>query len=100
MFLQGKVVYANYGRKEDLENLKNLGLDLKEKIALIRAGKLTLAEKVPQISTTALTAQFLHSVLHVTLLLSHHPPGGECGPVRISCGSDLSGAEKRERSQH
>lgn len=97
MFPQGKVVYANYGRKEDLENLKNLGLDPKEKIALIRAGKLSLAEKVPQISTTA---QFLHSVLHVTQLLSHHPPGGECGPVRISCGSDLSGADKRERSRH
>lgn len=50
MFPQGKVVYANYGRREDLEKLKNQGINLEEKIALIRAGKFSLAEKVPRIS--------------------------------------------------
>lgn len=50
MFTQGKVVYANYGRREDLENLQNQGMNLAENIALVRAGNISLAEKVPQIS--------------------------------------------------
>lgn len=54
MFSQGKVVYANYGRREDLENLQNQRLNLTENIALVRAGKISLAEKVRQISLTQL----------------------------------------------
>lgn len=50
MFTQGKVVYANYGRREDLENLQNQGMNLAENIALVRTGNISLAEKVPQIS--------------------------------------------------
>lgn len=65
MFSQGKVVYANYGRREDLENLQNEGMNLRENIALVRAGNISLAEKVPQISNTAVEAQFLHFVLDV-----------------------------------
>ncbi|XP_058232511.1 transferrin receptor 1b [Hemibagrus wyckioides] len=57
---QGKVVYANYGRKEDLENLKNQGLDLKEKIALIRAGNLSLAEKVANAARFGLAAVLIY----------------------------------------
>lgn len=47
---QGKVVYANYGRREDLETLRSEGINLTENIALVRAGELSLAEKVSQIS--------------------------------------------------
>lgn len=54
MFSQGKVVYANYGQREDLENLQNEGIKLTENIALVRTGELSLAEKVPRISLTQL----------------------------------------------
>lgn len=50
VFLQGKVVYANYGRREDLEHLQSAGINLTKNIALVRDGELSLAEKVPQIS--------------------------------------------------
>ena len=35
----GEVVYANYGRKEDFARLKELGIDVKGKIALARYGR-------------------------------------------------------------
>ncbi|KAK3515490.1 hypothetical protein QTP70_023616 [Hemibagrus guttatus] len=57
---QGKVVYANYGRKEDLENLKNQGLGLEQKIALIRAGKLSLAAKVMNAARFGLAAVLIY----------------------------------------
>lgn len=50
VLVQGKVVYANYGQKEDLEYLRKEGLDLGGSVALMRDGELSLAEKVPQIS--------------------------------------------------
>ena len=34
----GEVVYANYGRPEDFKKLKDLGIDLKGKIVLVRYG--------------------------------------------------------------
>ncbi len=34
----GEVVYANYGRPEDFQKLKDLGIDLKGKIILVRYG--------------------------------------------------------------
>jgi N-acetylated-alpha-linked acidic dipeptidase len=34
----GEVVYANYGRPEDFQKLKDLGVDLKGKIVLVRYG--------------------------------------------------------------
>uniref|UniRef100_A0A8B9L1Q3 Transferrin receptor 1b n=1 Tax=Astyanax mexicanus TaxID=7994 RepID=A0A8B9L1Q3_ASTMX len=42
----GKVVYANYGQIEDLKYLQDVGMDLLQSVALIRAGKISLAEKV------------------------------------------------------
>ncbi|XP_036414252.1 transferrin receptor 1b [Colossoma macropomum] len=43
---EGKVVYANYGQNEDLKYLRTAGLDLTEKIVLMRTGQISLAEKV------------------------------------------------------
>ncbi|GAA6086083.1 transferrin receptor 1b [Tachysurus ichikawai] len=57
---QGKVVYANYGRREDLEKLKNQGINLEEKIALIRAGKFSLAEKVGNAAQFGLAAVLIY----------------------------------------
>lgn len=44
--VSGKVVYANYGQIEDLKSLEHAGMDLRQSVALIRAGKISLAEKV------------------------------------------------------
>lgn len=97
MFSQGKVVYANYGRREDLENLQNQRLNLTENIALVRAGKISLAEKVRQISLTQLWK--LSSSTLSWPLLSARRPGRERRTLRSSCGSDLSGAEQWGRTQ-
>lgn len=43
---QGKPVYANYGRKEDFANLSQKNIPLNGSVVLVRAGKLTFAEKV------------------------------------------------------
>lgn len=57
---QGKVVYANYGRIEDLENLKSAGVNLAENIALVRAGELSLAEKVDNAARLGLAAVLIY----------------------------------------
>ncbi|MCI4391647.1 hypothetical protein PGIGA_G00137020 [Pangasianodon gigas] len=57
---QGKVVYANYGRREDLENLLNEGVDLTENIALMRDGELSLAEKVANAARFGLAAVLIY----------------------------------------
>ncbi|KAL7840639.1 hypothetical protein AOLI_G00259620 [Acnodon oligacanthus] len=43
---EGKVVYANFGQTEDLKYLRTTGVDLSEKIVLMRTGQISLAEKV------------------------------------------------------
>ncbi|TUX35876.1 Mitogen-activated protein kinase kinase kinase 15 [Bagarius yarrelli] len=57
---QGKVVYANYGRREDLETVKNDGVDLAENIALMRAGELSMAEKVDNAARFGLAAVLIY----------------------------------------
>ncbi|XP_063074931.1 transferrin receptor 1a [Engraulis encrasicolus] len=43
---QGPVVYAHYGQKEDFDDLKDLTTNLTGRIILVRAGKISFAEKV------------------------------------------------------
>ncbi|KAK6201652.1 uncharacterized protein RJT21DRAFT_120715 [Scheffersomyces amazonensis] len=42
----GEYVYANYGRKQDFEKLKELGVDVKGKIAIVRYGGIFRGLKV------------------------------------------------------
>ncbi|XP_067417182.1 transferrin receptor protein 1 [Emydura macquarii macquarii] len=42
----GKPVYANYGQKEDFQKLKEMNIPINGSVVLIRAGKITFAEKV------------------------------------------------------
>ncbi|NWV21550.1 TFR1 protein, partial [Origma solitaria] len=42
----GKPIYVNYGRKEDFQKIRNMGVPMNESIIIFRAGKITLAEKV------------------------------------------------------
>ncbi|XP_077410019.1 transferrin receptor 1b [Vanacampus margaritifer] len=44
--VQGKLVYAAYGRPEDLDAVTNANVAVKGSVLLLRAGKLTFAEQV------------------------------------------------------
>ncbi|NWV35875.1 TFR1 protein, partial [Grantiella picta] len=44
--VSGKPIYVNYGRKEDFQKIRNMGVVISESIIIFRAGKITLAEKV------------------------------------------------------
>ncbi|XP_029313940.1 LOW QUALITY PROTEIN: transferrin receptor 1b [Cottoperca gobio] len=43
---EGKLVYGNYGRQEDLEVLQKKNIELKDCVLLLRAGKISFAEQV------------------------------------------------------
>lgn len=45
-FLQGAILYAHYGQTGDFKSLQNLNISSEGKIVLIRAGKISFAEKV------------------------------------------------------
>ncbi|XP_030612492.1 transferrin receptor 1b [Archocentrus centrarchus] len=44
--VQGKLVYGNYGRKEDLDVVQKNNVELKGCVLLVRAGKISFAEQV------------------------------------------------------
>lgn len=44
--LQGAVLYAHYGQTGDFKSLRDLNISSEGKIILIRAGKISFAEKV------------------------------------------------------
>ena len=44
--LQGKLVYANYGRDEDFDALTRIGVNVSGKIVIMRYGKVGRATKV------------------------------------------------------
>jgi len=43
---EGELVYVNYGRVEDFKKLKNLGVNVTGKIAIMRYGKIFRGNKV------------------------------------------------------
>ncbi|XP_034070028.1 transferrin receptor 1b [Gymnodraco acuticeps] len=43
---EGKLVYGNYGRQEDLEVLQKKNVELKDSVLLLRAGNISFAEQV------------------------------------------------------
>uniref|UniRef100_A0AAY4ARX8 Transferrin receptor protein 1 n=1 Tax=Denticeps clupeoides TaxID=299321 RepID=A0AAY4ARX8_9TELE len=47
---QGRVVYANYGLPKDLEYLVHLKINLDDCVVLLRAGKISYAEKVANVA--------------------------------------------------
>ncbi|XP_068566351.1 transferrin receptor 1b [Cebidichthys violaceus] len=44
--VQGKLVYGNYGRQEDLDVLHSENVEVRECVLLLRAGKISFAEQV------------------------------------------------------
>ncbi|KAG7319951.1 hypothetical protein KOW79_017094 [Hemibagrus wyckioides] len=57
---QGGVLYAHYGRTEDFKSLRNLNITSEGKIALIRAGKISFAEKVANAASVNASAVLIY----------------------------------------
>lgn len=45
-YIKGKLVYANYGRLEDLDVVLKKDIELNGSVLLLRKGKISYAEKV------------------------------------------------------
>ncbi|XP_039878359.1 transferrin receptor protein 1-like [Simochromis diagramma] len=43
---RGAVLYAHYGQEEDFQQLKNMNIDMNNRVMLVRAGRISFAEKV------------------------------------------------------
>lgn len=52
---QGKLVYGNYGRREDLDVVQKRNVELKGCVLLVRAGKISYAEQVCETQMTIVT---------------------------------------------
>ena len=49
--VKGEVVYANFGTEEDFGKLKDLGVSVKDKIVIIRQGRIFRGNKVRALAT-------------------------------------------------
>ena len=49
--VKGEVVYANFGAEEDFGKLKDLGVSVKDKIVIIRQGRIFRGNKVRALTT-------------------------------------------------
>ncbi|XP_005742010.1 transferrin receptor protein 1-like [Pundamilia nyererei] len=43
---RGAVLYAHYGQEEDFQQLKNMNINMNNRVMLVRAGRISFAEKV------------------------------------------------------
>lgn len=59
--VQGELVYANYGRPEDLERLAALGVGLEGRIALVRYGEIFRGNKVLNVQQRGAVGCILYS---------------------------------------
>lgn len=44
--VQGAILYAYYGEEKDFKLLRNMNINLSGRVMLVRAGKISFAEKV------------------------------------------------------
>uniref|UniRef100_A0A6Q2WRL0 Peptidase M28 domain-containing protein n=1 Tax=Esox lucius TaxID=8010 RepID=A0A6Q2WRL0_ESOLU len=59
--VQGTAVYGNYGRKEDLEILTNLNIELNGTVILLRAsGQISLAQQVANVAEMGVSAVLIY----------------------------------------
>ncbi|XP_045890170.1 transferrin receptor 1b [Micropterus dolomieu] len=58
--VEGKLVYGNYGRQEDLEVLQKKNVELKGCVLLLRAGKISFAEQVDNAATKGASAVLIY----------------------------------------
>ncbi|KAM4533534.1 transferrin receptor 1b [Odontesthes bonariensis] len=57
---QGQLVYGNYGLKEDLDFVQKRNVELKGSVLLLRAGKISFAEKVSNAATNGAAAVLIY----------------------------------------
>ncbi|XP_037312516.2 transferrin receptor 1b [Pungitius pungitius] len=58
--VQGKLVYGNYGRPQDLEVLQNKKVALRDSVLLLRAGQISFAEQVDNAATKGAAAVLIY----------------------------------------
>uniref|UniRef100_A0A671X6Y4 Transferrin receptor 1b n=1 Tax=Sparus aurata TaxID=8175 RepID=A0A671X6Y4_SPAAU len=58
--VQGKLVYGNYGRQEDLDVLQKKNVELKGSVMLLRTGKISFAEQVDNAATKGASAVLIY----------------------------------------
>ncbi|XP_074478571.1 transferrin receptor 1b [Sebastes fasciatus] len=58
--VEGKLVYGNYGRQEDLDVLQKKNIELKDSVLLLRAGKISFAEQVGNAATKEAAAVLIY----------------------------------------
>uniref|UniRef100_A0AAX7SNQ1 Transferrin receptor 1b n=1 Tax=Astatotilapia calliptera TaxID=8154 RepID=A0AAX7SNQ1_ASTCA len=58
--VQGKLVYGNYGRKEDLDIVNKNKVELKGCVLLVRAGKISFAEQVANAADRGASAVLIY----------------------------------------
>ncbi|XP_069552525.1 transferrin receptor 1b [Brachyistius frenatus] len=58
--VQGRLVYANYGRREDLEAVQKKSVELKGSVVLLRAGKISFAEQVDNAASKGASAVLIY----------------------------------------
>uniref|UniRef100_A0A672GD24 Transferrin receptor 1b n=1 Tax=Salarias fasciatus TaxID=181472 RepID=A0A672GD24_SALFA len=57
---QGKLVYGNYGRKEDLQAVQSRNVALRDSVVLLRAGKISFAEQVNNAASMGAVAVLIY----------------------------------------
>ncbi|XP_062844211.1 transferrin receptor protein 1-like [Trichomycterus rosablanca] len=57
---QGAVLYAYYGQEDDLRRLQDLNIDINERVLLVRAGKISFAEKVANAASLNASAVLIY----------------------------------------
>ncbi|XP_008288621.1 transferrin receptor 1b [Stegastes partitus] len=58
--VQGKLVYGNYGRPEDLAVVQNKSVELNSSVLLLRAGKISFAEQVDNAAQKGVAAVLIY----------------------------------------
>ncbi|KAM3860369.1 transferrin receptor 1b [Diretmus argenteus] len=58
--VQGKVVYGNYGRQEDLDTLLKKNVELRGSVMLLRAGQISFAQQVANAAEKGATAVLIY----------------------------------------
>ncbi|XP_026148445.1 transferrin receptor 1b isoform X2 [Mastacembelus armatus] len=58
--VEGKLVYGNYGRQQDLNILQTKNIELKDSVLLLRSGKISFAEQVDNAATKGASAVLIY----------------------------------------
>ncbi|XP_040921750.1 transferrin receptor 1b [Toxotes jaculatrix] len=58
--VQGKLVYGNYGRQQDLNVLQKMNIELKDSVLLLRSGKISFAQQVDNAARKGASAVLIY----------------------------------------